>query len=44
MYNGDEPLAPGVESKWWEVAELTKVDLSRNAITSLPEGVTDVVR
>ena len=38
VYNLDEPLAPGVESKWWEVAELTKVDLSRNAIVFLPEG------
>ena len=44
VYNLDEPLAPGVESKWWEVAELTKVDLSRNAIVFLPEGMEPVCK
>ncbi|GIM15864.1 hypothetical protein Vretimale_18551, partial [Volvox reticuliferus] len=35
VYNLEEQL-PGHESKWWEVAEMYKVDLSRNAIARLP--------
>ncbi|GAX78678.1 hypothetical protein CEUSTIGMA_g6116.t1 [Chlamydomonas eustigma] len=35
LFNSDEAL--GVDAKWWEVADLTKLDLSRNALTALPE-------
>ena len=45
LYDSDEVLpatgatAAGAESKWWEVSELTKVDLSRNEITALPDAL-----
>ncbi|GLC33883.1 hypothetical protein PLESTB_000814300 [Pleodorina starrii] len=35
VYNLEEPL-PGHDSKWWEVAEMYKVDLSRNSLSRLP--------
>ncbi|PNH04761.1 Leucine-rich repeat-containing protein 40 [Tetrabaena socialis] len=35
VYNLEEAVA-GHDAKWWEVAEMYKMDLSRNALTRLP--------
>eukprot|EP00955_Chlamydomonas_euryale_P112981 366182-Chlamydomonas_euryale.AAC.2 len=33
----DEQLPAGADSKWWEVTELSKLDLSRNQLKALPD-------
>lgn len=41
LYDFDQPLpavaAGGSESKWWEINELAKVDLSRNSLMRCAE-------